>query len=634
MSHAGSSTATATAAAASTAAPADLYDLTLRTHQIVERFLSSNGYDATAEQLRRDAAKAGLEIPATSASTSYDPGLDLGTLVESYNSTLRAAQQRRLKASLDATHSSRSVVDPLTLTLPGPSQLPFRLVSTHRTLHASNILSITRIPLPRRSFDTSARPPRFRNSSKPCIVTTAADKRIVFSDAESGEVEEILEGDGDDVPGHRAAVLAVAQDPGNPRCLVSAGMDAKVVVWDLMTRKPVQSLSHHAKFAVRLAFSPSGEYLASAGYDRKIIVYRRRPVPAAAASRQGRAVDGSEAEEDEDEVDDDDDDNDDGDDDDDDDDEEHPSVGPDAFEKVFELETKTNPESIIFVRAAVQPSSGEVQEIEARGGDEILVRHARRQRTWLAFTVRNDSFLHYLPLPLSADASGEGAGAAVEAGAQVDGLTDQLAATELGEEPAETTRDWHLVSFNTNPNPEDLHVSYSLLSLSLDPSGLYICAQTGDHTPTNLNTSSSSAATGPLSRLLLLPLLSSRRAGTVWTGIATSSYATPRHSWLPSGRGIWLNSEDGVLRLVDLRGKVRAQVLCHGLVESTDAEAGSSAAAAVATTTTDEAQRVVSWSRGGNTIIKDVVALDERSVASCGFDRTVRVLRLDADCAL
>lgn len=123
------------------------------------------------------------------------------------------------------------------------------------------------------------------------------------------------------------------------------------------------------------------------------------------------------------------------------------------------------------------------------------------------------------------------------------------------------------------------------------------------------NSSSSYTSSASLSRLLLLPLLSSRRAATVWTGVATSSYAVPRHAWLPSGKACWLTAEDGVLRLVDLKGKTRAQIPCHGLVE----EEG-------------QLQQSMGWSRGGNTIIKDVVAIDEHTVASCGFDRTVRIL--------
>lgn len=297
-------------------------------------------------------------------------------------------------------------------------------------------------------------------------------------------------------------------------------------------------------------------------------------------------------------------------------DDDEPSALPsDCFEKAFELETKSNPEAILFVRADAEPSSDDIVEDVAPIGDEIVVKEARHKRTWLAFTVRNDCFLHYVALPRAADQGAEEEEGMQKLSQGLHGIELDANGTKQNEaEDENKTADWSLKSFNTNANAADLHVSYSLLSLSLHPSGLFVCAQTGDHTLPNMS-SSSGSNTAALSRLLLLPMLSSRRASTIWTGVPTSSYATPRHSWLPSGRGCWLNAEDGVLRLVDLKGKTRAQVLTHGL-----SEVGEGAS---------EAQRAAGWSRGGNTIVKDVVALSENKVASCGFDRTVRVLTLE-----
>ena len=562
----------------------DLYDLTIASHLVVEQFLLSQGYTASASQFRADAATSGLTLPTLPADS--DPSLDLRHLVEAYRSSVRADERKRKIEQLNATHATRAVADPLTLTLPGPPTLPFRLSKTHSTLHASNILSITKLKLPRRRFDTSAA--RYVNSIHDCLVTTAADKRIVFSDAHTGEVEEILESR----DGHQAAVLSVAQDPVDARCLLSSGMDAKVIVWDLLTRKVVQVLGEHAKFVVKVAMSPSGDYLASIGYDKKVVVYRRihrTSFHATSASDEGDEDD----EEDVDEL-----------------------KGP-RYEKAFEMETQTNPEAILFVRAGLSPeASSEASDLAGgststtAGAGEVVIHEAREKRTWLCFTVRNDSFIHYLALPTSADAS-------------IDSLTDALSTTSLTDTthspkpPLPTSAsapDWSVHSFNTNPNVDDLHVSYSLLSLSLHPSLLYICVQTGDHTSPAL-ASSSSTAPGSLSRLLLLAPLSSTRAATIWTGVPTSSYAVPRHSWLPSGRGCWLNAEDGVLRLVDLKGRTRASVLAHGVAANND-EAMAAAA---------------SWSRGGNTIVKDVIVLNEGEVASCGFDRTVRIFRTDAN---
>ncbi|TKY90225.1 hypothetical protein EX895_000223 [Sporisorium graminicola] len=567
----------------------DLYDLTIASHLIVEQFLVSQGYASSASQLRLDAAASGLHLPTLSPTDGADPSLDLRHLVETYRSGLRADERKRKAEQLAATHSTRALVDPLTLTLPGPATLPYKLERTHSTLHASNILSIAKLYLARRAFDTRAA--RYVNSVHECLVTTAADKRIVFSNAQTGEVEEMLEG------GHQAAVLCVAQDPMDARCLVSCGMDGKVVVWDLLTRRPIQTLTEHAKFVVKVAVSETGEYMASIGYDKKVVVYRRITQTSFAATRGDVEEEEEEAEVEE-------------------------LQGP-RYEKAFEMETQTNPEAILFVRAGLAPDASE-QAIESAAattaatttsssdsnGSELVIHEAKDKRTWLCFTVRNDSFIHYIALPTSADAS--------SSSSPIDDLSSSLSRTSIDAKTAEAVADWTLHSFNTNPNPHDLHVSYSLLSLSLHPSGLYMCVQTGDHTsPALASTSSAATATGSLSRLLLLRPLSSRRAATIWTGVATSSYAVPRHAWLPSGRGCWLNAEDGVLRLVDLRGRTRASVLAHGVTAREHAE-GQHAEGAAA----------VSWSRGGNTIVKDVVVLDEGRVASCGFDRTVRVVAL------
>jgi hypothetical protein len=523
------------------AARASEYDLTIASHLVVERFLLSHGYTSSAAQLRADAQATGLSLPPLP-----DDALELRTLVETYRSTVRAEEQRRAAEELNSTHSVRSVVDPLTLSLPGPATLPFALARTYDTIHATNILSIARLALPRRTFDTATA--GYRNTLQECLVTTGADRRVVFTDAQTGEVEEILDG------AHAAAVLSVVQDPQDTRCIVTAGMDASIVVWDLLTRKPIQTLKHHTKFVVRLAVSPTGEYMASIGYDKKLVVYRRMHHTRFSTT----PVDGEE--------------------------EEQAELQAGRYEKAFEMETRHNPEAILFVRAAAAPESpSEDTSSSAPHAGEVTIRAARRQRTWLCFTVRHDSFVHYLALPLLADSS-----------LNSDDLADSLASTSLSCAP---TPDWSVESFNTNPVASDLHVSYSLLSLSLHASGLYICIQTGDH---------SSAGS---SRLLLLPPLSGARAATVWTGLETGTFGTPRHSWLPSGRACWLNSEDGALRLVDLRGKTRATVLAHGLVAQDQASA--------------------SWTRGGNPVIKDVVALDEHTLASCGFDHTIRITTID-----
>lgn len=130
-------------------------------------------------------------------------------------------------------------------------------------------------------------------------------------------------------------------------------------------------------------------------------------------------------------------------------------------------------------------------------------------------------------------------------------------------------------------------------------------------------------STSTLSRILLLPLLSSERTTTLYTSAPASAYASPRHAWIKSGAAVWTTAEDGILRLVDVKdGKLRASVAAHG-------------AAADATAV----ERVSSWTRGGSSICRDIVVLDEKyytsgssstdAIASVGFDRTCRIVSLD-----
>ena len=295
----------------------------------------------------------------------------------------------------------------------------------------------------------------------------------------------------------------------------------------------MQTLRHHAKFVVRVAFNKSGTMLASAGYDRRINFYQLKS--------HSFTDDGLEIE----------------------------------FDLLHSVELPTNPETLLFL-----PSSG---------GPE---------RDWLVYTRRGDNFVHYIALPSSA-AAGTSIG---------DEAHQKLANLSLSD-----VQDWDDVRYNTNPSSSDMHVSYSILDVSLHPSGKYLSLQTGDHAMSSSITQAASSSASALSRILLFPLHSDQRAATLWTGAACSAYASPRHAWLPSGRGVWVNGEDGMVRLVDLQGKTRASVPIHGVSDRSGEMDGS-----------------VSWSRGGggNTVIKDLVALDEETLASCGFDKTVRITRL------
>lgn len=283
------------------------------------------------------------------------------------------------------------------------------------------------------------------------------------------------------------------------------------------------------RFAVSVVHSPCGTFLASAGYDRKIIVYR--------ATYEGERV---------------------------------------TYDKVHTAALAANPEALLFVNGpAAPPKDGAALGVP--------------QRPWLVYTQRSSIVLHYMALP----------------------------APDL----ESATPDFQVVEYNTNPDPEDYYAGYSLLALSLHPSGQYVCAQTGDHSAAQASGAGPAAIGGHalgdrLSRLLILPLFSSFRRLTLWTEAPSSTFSNPRHAWLANGEAAWVTGEDGVLRLVGLSGDIKARVLCHGVHEELDVHSGAAR----------DALAAAAWARGGNTVIKDVAVLADGRVASCGFDRTVRVV--------
>lgn len=279
----------------------------------------------------------------------------------------------------------------------------------------------------------------------------------------------------------------------------------------------MQTLQDHTRFAVRVVISPCGTYMASAGYDRKIHLYRAH-VTADAAS----------------------------------------------FERMHTITFATNPEALLFIQGPSNPSAHDTT------------------RPWLVYTLRDMVLLHYLPFP----------------------------APDL---PPDATDDFAMHEYNTNPDPDDFYAGYSLLAISLHPSGTYICAQTGDHAAARGQTMGGLNDTH--ARLILLPLFSSVRRLTLWTEAPSSTFSHPHHAWQHDGRAAWVTGEDGVLRLIALTGEIEARVLCHGLIHDPSLPA-----------TAQHALAAAGWTRGGNTVIKDVAVLPDGAVASCGFDRTVRIV--------
>lgn len=365
-------------------------------HATLHAWLRASGYAATLQAFEQDTQRLGTWTP-TAATDSAAP--DLRALIEAWQSEQRAKQ-----AAADAARQRSSgalPTSPLALVLRGPAQLPYRVVKTHRALHSSNMLSITLVALPERRFDTALA--RYATQWKHLICTTAADGRIVFAEASSGEMLECFEPSSQ---AHGAAVLCVEQNPVYRRELVSSGIDSRIVVWDLLKRAPIQTLTHHNKHVVKVAFSTDGNWLASCAGDRTVRIYNRREVNATSTTQQEDTQSDQEAEEQDIQV---------------------------RYKLVHTIQTRTSPEALLFVCAATAPPSA----------DEPQAASSAKTRNWLAFTIRESCCIYYCALPL--DGAEHASGETSEAD-----LPDLFAKLDVSS--ASPTPAFAVLRFNTNIN--------------------------------------------------------------------------------------------------------------------------------------------------------------------------------------
>lgn len=114
------------------------------------------------------------------------------------------------------------------------------------------------------------------------------------------------------------------------------------ILTDLVTSSTLQTFKH-SKFVVRVAFSPDGRHLATASYDRTIVIYAVTPPPA--TDNEAMPVD----------------------------DEDDPDLAshPDLrYQPCHTINVDSNPEAILF----------------------------HPQSTWLMYTLRSSHLLHYVRL--------------------------------------------------------------------------------------------------------------------------------------------------------------------------------------------------------------------------------------------
>lgn len=133
-------------------------------------------------------------------------------------------------------------------------------------------------------------------------------------------------------------------------------------------------------------------------------------------------------------------------------------------------------------------------------------------------------------------------------------------------------------------------------------------------------------------RVLLYPFHSAQRLATIHTTASQSEFTTARHCWTPDGGAVLVNSDDGVLRLVDVHENVLARVGAHGQAAPFDEDDGEQSRRQQ-----EEESIVVRTERArlrrerdkGSSVIKDVVCFEiheKLAFSSCGFDKTVKLV--------
>ncbi|KAM0789352.1 hypothetical protein ACM66B_000183 [Microbotryomycetes sp. NB124-2] len=196
---------------------------------------------------------------------------------------------------------------------------------------------------------------------------------------------------------------------------------------------------------------------------------------------------------------------------------------------------------------------------------------------YFLWTTRDDNMLHELALPTGG----------------------------IGEQ------EWRETKFNLNENQQDHWVSFSILHMTLHPHLPVLALQTSTDN----------------SRILLYPFHSSRRILTVYTTASQSDYTTTaRHCWAGDA-AVVVNSDDGVVRIVDLKSKVLARIGAHGQAAPIDEEEDLDESLELRT----ERARLRRERDKGSSVIKDVVCYEQDGqlvVASCGFDKTVKVITM------
>ncbi|SCV70046.1 BQ2448_1440 [Microbotryum intermedium] len=127
-------------------------------------------------------------------------------------------------------------------------------------------------------------------------------------------------------------------------------------------------------------------------------------------------------------------------------------------------------------------------------------------------------------------------------------------------------------------------------------------------------------------RILLYAFHSPYRSATLHTQAIQTHYFQPKHAWFPSGNAVVVTSEDGILRIVGIDGRLIQQVGAHGAAAPDDDDHGEEGRDGVKMKRSERAQ-IRRDKVKGSSVIKGVTCVKEDGgliLWSCGFDKTVK----------
>lgn len=295
----------------------------------------------------------------------------------------------------------------------------------------------------------------------------------------------------------------------------------RAILTDLITLQPLQTF-RHAKFVVRCAFSPDGRWLATASYDRTIIVYEDTQWDYRSASNGTAAEEEEEALDEGDDV----------------------MLARDPtlrFEERHKIVLDHNPESIVFDAAS----------------------------RYLLYTTRASHLLRYVELPQTGSTSTTTTTSppftthTKSFNPHPDDAHISFAVLNLVLDPT-----GRMIACQTGDHAGGTGERVLLYDINLPPS--------------NSSTTEPNIPTIASSRTSWLPSRSesssippqNQRLSVIWTGQEGDDYVLPRLAWLPDSSGIITTTTTGWLTMHSLAGETVARLKVHG----GDAAAGRSGA--------------------------------------------------------